>query len=380
MREPDCSYENSDTLLNTKGQRATPVGHSCCPIPRWPATMLGMSFLKALFLFLRGILVSRAALAAENLALRQQLAVLKQSTPKPRLRWRDRFFWVALSKIWSGWRSALILVQPDTVIRWHRQLFRAFWRWKSRGPPGRPRVNAELRDLIRQMARENPLWGAPRIRSELRLLGYGVAQSTVAKYLPRNRKPPSQGWRTFLRNHVGCLASCDFFTVPTATFRVLYCFIILKHERRRVVHFNCCKRPSAAWVCQQLREAFPYDTAPRYLIRDRDGIYGREVGRCLWNMGIEEVVIAPRSPWQNPFVERLIGSIRRELLDHVIVLRERHLMHLLKSYQNYYHGVRCHQGLDGNAPEPRPVEPPSLGTVRSEPMVGGLHHRYSRAG
>ena len=188
------------------------------------------------------------------------------------------------------------------------------------------------------------MWGAPRIRSELRLLGYEVAQSTVTKYMPRRRKPPSQSWRTFLRNHVARLASCDFFTVPTATFRVLYCFIILMHERRRVLHFNCCERPSAAWVAQQLRESFHFDTAPRYLISDRDGIYGREVRHCLRSMGIDGVVIAPLSPWQNPFVERLIGSIRRELLDHVMVLHERHLMHLLKSYLTYYHGVRCHQG------------------------------------
>ena len=229
------------------------------------------------------------------------------------------------------------------------------------------------------MGRENPLWGVPHIRAELRLLGHEVAESTVAKYMGRrNGKPPSPTWRV-PKNHAGCLASIDFFVVPTATFRLLYGFVVLLHDRRRVAHFAVTERPTAAWVAQQLREAFPYDTAPRYLIRDRDGIYGEEVRRCLKGMGIEEVLTAPRSPWQNPFVERLIGTLRGELLDDVIVLNARHLRCLLSSYLDYYHHSRCHQVLGGDAPCGRPVEPPERGQVVAVPQVGGLHHRYTRA-
>jgi putative transposase len=284
-----------------------------------------MNGLTALLLIVRALLASRVALATENLALRQQLAILHRAVPRPKLRWRDRLFWVWLSRLWAGWRAALVVVKPETVVRWHRQGFRYFWRWKSRGQPGRPAVSREVRSLIRRMSRENPLWGAPRIRAELLRLGYELAESTVARYMgKRPRQPPSQTWQTFLRNHVGSLASIDFFVVPPVTFRLLYGFVVLLHDRRRVVHVNVTERPSAVWVAQQLREAFPFDTAPRYLIRDRDGIYGDEVGRCLRSMKIEEVVTVPRSPWQNPFVERLIGTLRRELLDHVIVLNERH--------------------------------------------------------
>ncbi len=339
-----------------------------------------MSILRAVWVVLRGWLLGRAALVWENLALRQQLAVLQRATLRPKLLWRDRLFWVALSRLWRGWREALVLVQPDTVVRWHRLAFRLWWRWKSRGRPGRPAVAAEVRALIRRMSRENPLWGAPRIRSELRLLGHEVAQSTVAKYMVRRKgKPPSQTWKTFLRNHVGSLASIDFFVVPTVTFQMLYGFLILRHDRRRVVHFNVTSEPTAAWVAQQLREAFPFDEAPRYLIRDRDGIYGDKVRRCLEGLGIEEVVTAPRSPWQNPYVERLIGTLRRELLDHVIVLNERHLRRLLTSFFEYYHRWRPHRSLDRNAPQPREVEPPGRGRVIAVPQVGGLHHCYRRA-
>jgi transposase InsO family protein len=339
-----------------------------------------MSILRAVWILIRALLVERSALALENLALRQQLAVLKRATPRPRLRRRDRLFWVVLSRLWRGWRKALVLVQPQTVVRWHQLGFRLFWRWKSRARQGRPPIDAAVRALIRRISRENALWGAPRIRAELRLLGHEVAESTVAKYMVRRKdKPPSQTWRTFLRNHAGCLASMDFFVVPTVTFRLLYGFLILRHERRCVAHFAVTAAQTAAWVAQQLREAFPYGEAPRYLIRDRDGIYGEEVRRCLRGMDIEEVVIAPRSPWQSPFVERLIGSLRRELLDHVIVLNERHLRRLLSSFFDYYHQSRPHRALDQNAPEPREVEPPGRGRVIALPQVGGLHHRYRRA-
>ena len=223
------------------------------------------------------------------------------------------------------------------------------------------------------------MWGAPRIQSELALLGYEIAESTVSKYLVRQPRPPSQTWLIFLENHVGGLASIDFFTVPTATFRVLYCFVVLCHARRRIVHVNVTSNPTEAWSCQQLVEAFPLDRAPRYLIRDRDSVYGERFRRRVKNLGIKEVVTAPRSPWQNPFVERAIGSIRRECLDHVIVLNERHLLRILRSYLGYYHSCRTHLSLDRNAPDPREIEPRAKGDVVAIPQVGGLHHRYTRA-
>jgi transposase InsO family protein len=223
------------------------------------------------------------------------------------------------------------------------------------------------------------LWGAPRIQDELRLLGYELSSSTIAKYMDRSGKPPSQTWRTFLKNHVEGIAAVDFFTVPTVLFEVLYVWVVLRHERRRIVHFNVTAHPTSAWVSQQLREAFPFDQAPRYLIRDRDGAYGNVFRRCAKSMGIEEVLIAPQSPWQNPFAERVIGTIRRDCLDHFIVINESHLKRILAGYLDYYHRVRCHRSLDRNSPAPRSIEPPEKGRLIAIPQVGGLHHRYARA-
>jgi hypothetical protein len=342
--------------------------------------MSHVTILKVIGWLLRALLLSRAALAAENLALRQLLAVLRRAKPKPKLCWQDRWLWVLLSRLWQSWRSVLVLVQPQTVVGWHRTAFRCYWWWRSRQKTGRPQVASEVRKLIRQMSRDNPLWGAPRIRSELALLGHRVAESTVAKYMVRANRPPSQSWKTFLTNHVGSLASIDFFVVPSVTLRLLYGFIVLLHDRRRVVHVNVTTEPTAEWVSRQLIQAFPFDTAPRYLIRDRDGIYGEQVRRTLKSLGIAEVVIAPRSPWQSPFVERLIGTLRRDLLDHVIVFHEQHSIRLIRGYLEYYHDFRCHQSLANNAPSPRVVQPPELGKVIGEAMVGGLHHRYRRVG
>jgi len=253
-----------------------------------------MGFLKAVFMFLRSWFVSQSNLAAENLALRQQLAVMSHSIKRPKLRVRDRVFWTWLMRLWPNWRSALLVVKPETVIRWHREGFRRYWHRKSQiRKLGRPAVEPEVRDLIQRMSKENPTWGAPRIQSELALLGHDLAESTVAKYMIQTRKPPSQTWRTFLDNHVGDLVGVDFFTVPTATFRVLYCFIILGHERRRVIHFNVTTNPTARWTAQQITEAFPWDEAPEYLIRDRDGCYGIEFRDHVEKMGIEEVPTAP---------------------------------------------------------------------------------------
>ena len=338
-----------------------------------------MGILRMILAFLKAFFTSRADLAAENLMLRQQLIVVQRSVPHLTFRRTDRVVLCWLSRLWAGWKSALLIVQPDTVTRWHRQGFKLYWRWKSRKKQGRPKVDRSIRDLIRRMCRENATWGAPRILSELLLLGHHVAESTVAKYMVRQPKPPSQNWRTFLKNHVGQIAAVDFFTVPTVTFQVLYVFLVLRHDRRRIVHFNVATSPTAQWAAQQIVEAFPFEEIPRFLLRDRDGIYGEYFRDRVENMGIEEVLIAPRSPWQNPYVERLIGSIRRECLDHVIVLNEDHLRRILPEYLSYYHEVRTHLSLERNSPDPRSVQPVGQGKVVSKAYLGGLHHCYRRA-
>jgi len=254
-----------------------------------------------------------------------------------------------------------------------------YWRWKSRpSKVGRPRISKEIRDLIRQMSQEKPTWGAPRIQSELKLLGFEIADSTVAKNMITPKKPPSQTWRTFLRNHVKQIAAVGFFTVPTVRFRILYCFIVLYHHRRKIVYFNVTANPTAQWTSQQMTEAFPYDSAPRYLIRDRDKIYGNAFVKRVRTMRIEGVLIAPKSPWQHPYCERVIGSIRRECLDHCIILSEYHLYRILKDYTDYYNNCRNHLSLKKNSPEPRNIEKPEEGKVVSIPKVGGLHHLYKR--
>jgi len=272
-----------------------------------------------------------------------------------------------------------VIVEPDTVVGWHRQGIKLLWRWKSRAKCGRPALEAELRDLIRRISRENPLWGTPRIQSELALLGHVVAASTIDKYRVRPQKPQSQTWRAFLDNHVKDIVAIDFFTIPTATFRVLFRFVVLRHDRRHLVHFNVTAHPTAEWAAPQINEAFADDEAPRYLIRDRDSIYGSAFRARVTIMGIEEVLIAPRSPWQNPYCERLVGSIRRECLDHVIILNDRQLRRILRSYFDYDLNARTHLSLERNSPIEREVEPPSHGQVVAIPQVGSLHHRYRRA-
>jgi hypothetical protein len=271
-----------------------------------------MGALQVVTILLRLPLQSRAALAAENLALRQQVAILQRSVKRPRIHRRDRIFWVWLSRLWRGWRSSLLVVQPETVIRWHREGFRLYWRWKSRRRGGQPKLDAQIRVLIRRMSRENPTWGRRRVRSELHLLGYEVGEITVAKYMVPGGRSPSQGWRVFLANHAREIAAIDFFAVPAVNFRILICFLALRHHRRTVVHFNVTSHPTARWTAQQIVEAFPYDTAPRYLLRDRDRIYGS--GSCFANrvrgMGIEEVLIAARSPWQNGYASHCTSSVR----------------------------------------------------------------------
>jgi putative transposase len=322
---------------------------------------------------------TQAAMQTEIIALRHQVVVLQrtQKTKRLILRPADRWLWVWLSRLWSGWRSALIIVKPETVVSWHRKGFRWYWTWKIRhGHTGRPRISKETRNLIRTMSRTNVLWGAPRIHSELLKLGINVSQATVAKYMVRHPKPPSQTWRTFLTNHVSQLASVDFFTVPTIWFEILFVFVVLAHDRRRILHFNVTDHPTAEWTAQQIVEAFPFDTAPKYLLRDRDRTYGFEFRKQIEIMGIEEVLSAPRSPWQRAYVERVIGSIRRDCLDHVIVFDEDSLRRTLRSYFRYYHGVRLHLSLDKDSPDPRSVQ--TVGEIVAIPQVGGLHHLYER--
>src|SRR5437667_2808436 len=277
----------------------------------------------------RSAVRTRRELALENLALRQQLAVWKARQPRPRLTEMDRIFWIVLSRLWKNWRSALQAVRPETVVRWHRRGFRLYWAWKSRRRWGRPAIGRDLRDLIRQMSRANPLWGAPRIHGELLKLGLTVSQATVSKYMIRPRRPPSQAWRTFLKNHAKDLIALDLFTVPTATFRVLFVLVILTHSRRRLAHFNVTAHPTAEWTARQLTAACALEDGPRYLIRNRDQVYGERFSHQARMLDIQEAVIAPRSPWQNAYAKRVIGSIRRECLDHVVVIAEWHLRRII---------------------------------------------------
>jgi putative transposase len=297
---------------------------------------LANPMLSVLCLFLSTMLSvfrSRAALQVEILALRHQICALRRSGKKrPRLTVADRVFWAWLSEAWADWRSALVIVKPETVIAWHRKGFRLFWTWKARhGQTGRPTVSQDIRDLIRTMSRANPLWGAPRIHGELLKLGIDIGQTSVSKYIVRQRKPPSQTWRTFLDDHVQQLVSVDFFSVPTIRFEVLYVFLVLAHERRRILHFNVTAHPTAEWTAQQLRNAF-WDSAPGYLLRDRDRIFGDDFTRQVHDMGMEQVLSAPRSPWYRAYIERVIGTMRRECLDHVIIFSEAALFRHVKSF------------------------------------------------
>ncbi len=320
-------------------------------------------------------LKSRERLEAENLSLRHQLNIVCRSAPKKvRLRRSDRFLFIWLYRLWRGVLDSIVIVQPETVVRWHRRGFKAFWRWRSRGRPGRPRVPREVRDLIREIGLANPLWGAPRIHGELLKLGIDMGQTTVAKYMARGRRPPSQSWRTFLRNHAEGIASIDFFVVPTATYKLLFGLLILRHERRWLVHFAVTPNPTADWIARPVSEAFPWDTTPTYLIRDR--AYGQVFKRRVRAMGIRDRPTAPRSPWQNACVERLIGSIRRECLDHLIIFGEAHLRHVLRAYAEYYNRSRTHLSLDKDTPLARPIL--REGRIRSMPHLGGLHHSYVR--
>jgi putative transposase len=322
---------------------------------------------------------SRLSLQLEVVALRHQLSVYQRSVKRPRIRPGDRILWSWLSRHWSRWRAVLAFVQPLTVIAWQRRRFREHWaRISRRGPPGRPAVSEEIQDLIRRISRANPDWGSPRIVGELGKLGIEVAKSTIEKYRIRSSKPQSPTWRAFLKNHVADLVSIDFFTVPTINFKVLFVLVVLSHHRRKVIHCNVTENPTAQWAAQQIVEAFPWDSAPKYLLRDRDAIYGETFRRRVASLGIEQVLSAPRSPWQNPYVERLIGTLRRECFDHVIVLNASHARRILTCYLRHYHRWRTHLSLAKDSPDSRPVQPPDLGAVAEFHDVGGLHRHYER--
>jgi transposase InsO family protein len=334
-----------------------------------------------LLLFVLAILAapikSRSRLEAENAVLRHQLIVLtRELGGRVRLTNDDRWFLIQMYRWFPSILQVLTIIRPETLLRWHRAGFRLYWRWKSRSLGGRPQIEAELRRLIHSMSVENPLWGAPRIHGELLKLGFEVAQSSVAKYMVKRRGPPSQGWRTFLRNHAPDIAAMDLFVVPTIGFRLLYAFVIIRVDRRDLAWINVTANPTAEWVARQITEAFPWNEAPRYMIRDRDRIYGAVVTRRLRAMGIRDKPTAPASPWQNGFAERLIGSIRRECMDHIVVLGEAHLRRVLRSYASYYNEIRTHRSLNKDAPVSRPLQ--RTGTIKSHTILGGLHHHYVR--
>lgn len=332
---------------------------------------------KLLWSLLIGFFRSRASLEAENLVLRQQIIVLRRTAPK-KLSFNafDRLIFVGLYQLLPDAREALAVIRPETVIRWQRAGFRAYWRWRSMYRPGRPKVPVEIRQLIREMSLANPLWGAPRIHGELLKLGIDIGQTSVAKYMARRRRPPSQGWRTFLRNHADGIAAMDLFVVPTISFRFLYGLLIVRHDRRRLLWLGVTAHPNAEWIAQQLVEACGWDPSPRYPIRDRDRSYGEVFVRRVRVMGIRDRPTSPRSPWQNGYAERLIGSIRRECTDHVVVFGEQHLRHLLRSYLDYYNEARTHLSLGKDAPVSRAIE--AAGRIVGRPVLGGLHHRYAR--
>jgi transposase InsO family protein len=320
---------------------------------------------------------SRRRLEAENVFLRHQLNVaLRRSPARLRLNGIDRVLLAWLVRLWPDLLESIQVVKPETVMRWHRAGFRAYWRWKSRRRAGRPKIERDLRDLITRMSRDNPLWGASRIHGELLMLGFQVAQSTVSKYMPRGRKPPSQSWKTFLRNHAEAIAAIDLCVVPTVTFDRLFAFLVVGHGRRQLLWFEVTRHPTAAWLARQITEAFPWASAPRYLVRDNDRAYGHVFTARVRAMGIRDRPISAGSPWQNGIAERLIGTIRRECLDHLVVLGEAHLRRILSDYCAYYNETRPHRALQKRSPFGRAVQ--RVGDIIAIPVLGGLHHQYVR--
>src|SRR6266851_2858331 len=304
-----------------------------------------LAILHSLGMFVADLFKPRCRLEAETLFLRHQLSIaLRRAPPRLRLRGVDRALLVWMTRLWPNLLGAAKVVQPETILRWHRAGFTAFWRWKSRKRAGRPKIDRGLRDLIRRMSRENSEWGASRIHGELLMLGFEVAQSTVSKYMVRDGSP-SQSWKTFFRNHAQAIAAIDLFVVPTLTFERLFAFLVLGHGRRQLLWFEVTRHPTAEWLARQITEAFPWASAPAYLVRDNDRAYGHVFMSRVRAMGIRDRPISPGSPWQNAYVERLIGTVRRECLDRMLIFGESHLRRVLASYAAYYNQARTHLAL-----------------------------------
>jgi transposase InsO family protein len=335
-----------------------------------------LAVLHSLGTFIVDLFKSRRRLEAENLFLRHQLSIaLRRAPARLRIRGSDRALLVWMTWLWPRLLGATQIVQPETILRWHRAGFKAFWRWKSRSRAGRPKIDRDLRDLIRRMSQENPNWGASRIHGELLMLGFEVAQSTVSKYMVQGGSP-SQSWKTFLRNHAQAIAAIDLCVVPTLTFERLLAFLVLGHGRRQLLWFEVTRHPTAEWLARQITEAFPWSSAPAYLVRDNDRAYGDVFKSRVRAMGIRDRPISPRSPWQNAYVERLIGTVRRQCLDRMLIFGEPHLRRVLASYAAYYNQARTHLALGKNAPLARAVE--RSGVIVAIPILSGLHHQYVR--
>jgi transposase InsO family protein len=342
--------------------------------------MPGMLEYRHLFLTaVRAALSSRSDLVAENLVLHQQLAVLTRPTRKrPRVRARDKLFWMAVRALRRDWPRHLVLVRPETVVRWHRRGWRLFWRWRSRSRLGRPRLSPEVRGLIATMATENPAWGSQRIVGELLKLGIVVSKRSVLQYRRRGpARPPSQTWRTFLRNHRPTLWACDLLTVQTLSFRTLYVPVFISHARRELVHANVTASPTAAWIWRQLIEATPWGRQPRYLLRDRDAVYGRDFVARASRLGVDTLLTPVRAPRANAVAERVIGTLRRECLDHFVIVDEAHLRAVLAEFARYYNLERPHRTLALETPTP--AVRATAGRITSHSVLGGLHHTYARA-
>jgi transposase InsO family protein len=336
-----------------------------------------LAILHLLVMFVADIFKSRRRVEAENLFLRHQLNIaLRQAPPRLRLRGSDRALLAWMTRLWPSLLGAAQVVQPETILRWHRAGFTAFWRRKSRKRVGRPKIDRGLRDLIQRMSKENPQWGASRIHGELLMLGFEVAQSTVSKYMVRGGTPPSQSWKTFLRNHALAIAAIDLCVVPTLTFERLFAFLVLGYGRRQLLWFEVTRHPTAEWLARQITEAFPWSSAPAYLVRDNDRAYGDVFKSRVRAMGIRDRPILPRSPWQNAYVERLIGTVRRECLDRMLIFGESHLRRVLASYAAYYNQARTHLALQKDAPLHRAVQ--RSGVIVAIPILSGLHHQYVR--
>jgi len=326
--------------------------------------------------FVTDLFKSRCRLEAENLLLRHQLTIALRASPRLRLLGSDRALLLWMTRLWPSLLDAVRVVQPETVLRWHRAGFKMLWRWKSCHKAGRPKIDHGLRTLIRRMSRENPLWGASRIHGELLMLGFEVAQSTVSKYMVRSGMPPSQNWKTFLRNHAQAIAAIDLCVVPTLTFDLLFAFLVLGHGRRQLLWFEVTRHPTAEWLARQINEAFPWTSAPAYLVRDNDRAYGHVFTSRVRAMGIRDRPISPGSPWQNGIAERLIGTLRRECLDQVVIFSEMHLRRILSAYAAYYNQARTHMALQKDPPLHRAVQ--RSGAIFAIPTLAGLHHQYVR--